>query len=126
MTKNITYLPIEPIANGSTSLNELRFTVDYEYGGMNYFSGQINKRGIYAYFKPVSRSNGFCSELLISDTRSAGFKVLIRELGRRSEKWENKIWEALTPYKDTFAELYNAGDYHQIANLILNTCKNLK
>lgn len=121
MNNNKIYKPINSIGD----LNELKISVDYELGGMNYFSGEINKRGTYVYFKPVCRGDGFETTMLLADTASAGFKIFVKEQGRKSAKTVNAVFEAVKPYADTFAELYNKRQFTGIMELVLNATKGI-
>ena len=54
---NEIYKPINPIERGGAdnALNELKISVRYDKGSMNYFTNQVNKRGLYVHFSPVQR-----------------------------------------------------------------------
>jgi hypothetical protein len=57
----------------------------YSLGGINYFSGENNRRGIYLSVTPVTLSDngGFTSE---SSVMFSGLKMLLKELKRFSKK----------------------------------------
>ena len=65
----------------------LKFEVDYQKGGMNYWNGSNEKRGYYLCVRIVERSKsdstGFVSE---SFMMFSGTKKLLMEVGRQSEK----------------------------------------
>jgi hypothetical protein len=69
------------------SKTEIKVSTGYELGGMNYFSGAVNKRGYYLYAQPVERSdsNGFRCE---STKLFSGFKVMLVEVSRKGKKAE--------------------------------------
>lgn len=47
------YQAINPIERaGSEPLNELKVSVRYNKGGINYFNGSQDKRGVYVHFTP--------------------------------------------------------------------------
>lgn len=69
------------------SKTEIKMSTGYDLGGMNYFSGAVNRRGYYLYAQPVERSdsNGFRCE---STTLFSGFKVMLVEVSRKGKKAE--------------------------------------
>ena len=105
---------------GSDSLDELKITVSYEKGGFNYWNGQEDKRGIYAYFKPIYRYNGIESCILLGDQRESGFKVFIKSLARKSQKQIDNVFSAIMPEAKHFTDLYELGAYQQIVNEIFS------
>ena len=69
--------------------------VYYKLGGMNYFSGGVNKRGIYLSVSPVNISNG-----MKSFTAFSGIATCVEELNRKSDK-QLRYWaEKIEPYVD--------------------------
>lgn len=73
----------------------------YELGGMNYFSGNINPRGIYIHFDIKEIADGWIKSSLF-DGKS--FKILFQELKRKSAK---KVSEAEVWIKANEDELFN-------------------
>jgi CDP-diacylglycerol pyrophosphatase len=75
--------------NSGITENNIKITIDYELGGHNVFSGNVNRRGYYLYAQPVTLTeneyNGrsYTSESIVM---FSGFKVLLKEVGRKSEK----------------------------------------
>jgi hypothetical protein len=82
-----TYLKVKQ--NSGITENNIKITIDYELGGHNMFSGNVNRRGYYLYAQPVTLTeneyNGrsYTSE---SATLFNGFKVFLKEVGRKSDK----------------------------------------
>ena len=62
---------------------EIKASVSYELGGMNYFSGKSNARGYYLYIQPVERADN-CESFEMFD----GFKVCLLQVNRQSKKQE--------------------------------------
>jgi hypothetical protein len=67
------------VEGGGGQVIEVR--LDYDLGGMNYFTGSVEPRGIYLCATPVTKSEGWRSF-----TAFAGTKVLYKELKRFSQK----------------------------------------
>lgn len=73
-----------PVKDNSVC-NNIKTHLYYDKGGMNYFTGKVEKRGIYLSITPVKRSefNGGVSEVTTAFT---GTKVLLEEKSRFSQK----------------------------------------
>jgi hypothetical protein len=81
------YIPIE-----SEKATHLKVQLYYDKGGMNYFTGGTQRRGLYLSVSPVSRSEsgGFVTE---GYTAFTGTKQLVKELKRFSDKALNEAAE---------------------------------
>ena len=110
------YRPIIPIERaGDDNLNELKISVRYDKGGVNYFSGNQERRGIYVYFKPVRRSGGMVScTLLSTNKKEDGFKIFVKELGRMSQKQMDAVASKIEPLADKFASLWDSENWNAI------------
>ena len=116
---NEIFKPITPIQrSGSNELNELRISVRYDKGSMNYFHNQVNKRGLYVHFSPVSRGNGFISTTLLGSTKESGFKVFVRELGRASQKQADDVFSRVAPLADEIAKKWDTEDFDGIVAMV--------
>jgi hypothetical protein len=80
-------IPIE-----SANATHLEVKVEYNLGGMNYFSYQNEARGYYASVSPVT-----VGEHTISYSAFSGVKVLLLEVKKRSKKSEEKAVALFTP-----------------------------
>lgn len=112
------YKKINPINRVSGEpLDELKIRVRYNKG--DYYG----KRGVYAYITPVHREyrgNGFSCETctLLGDTHESGFKILLRELGRKSQKVEDEIASKIEAKADEIATLWNEQKHTEVANIL--------
>ena len=112
------YKKINPINRvGGEALDELKISVRYDKGG--YYG----KRGVYAYIRPVhreDRGNGFVSEIctMLGDMHESGFRMLLRELGRKSQKVEDEIASKIEAKADEIATLWNEQKHTEVANII--------
>lgn len=113
------YYGIEPIAiAGSSALNELEISVDYDKGGWNCFNGNIDKRGVYVYLKPLHRSGGVTQSVMLGSRVESGFKVFVKELGRMSQKQVDNIASKVFAMGKEIAEHYDNRDFAKIASMI--------
>ena len=112
------YKKINPINRvGGEALDELKIRVRYDKGG--YYG----KRGVYAYITPVHRekiNESFVSETctLLGDMHESGFKMLLCELGRKSQKVEDEIASKIEAKADEIATLWNEQKHTEVANIL--------
>jgi hypothetical protein len=112
------YKKINPINRvGGEALDELKISVRYDKG--DYY----DKRGVYVYIRPVhreGRGNGFVSETctLLGDTHESGFRMLLRELGRKSQKVEDEIAAKIDAKADEIATLWDEQKHTEVANIL--------
>jgi hypothetical protein len=72
---------------------ELKIEVYYDKGGMNYFSGGVDKRGYYLSVTPVQIERKENNVMIESYTAFSGVKKLILEVERQSGKSAQKAKE---------------------------------
>ena len=64
----------------------LKVTIDYEKGGINYFSGQHSRRGYYIYVQPVQIERVDGRVVVERSMLFSGGKKLLFEVSRQSQK----------------------------------------
>lgn len=117
---NDIYKNITPINRaGSEPLNELKISVRYDKGGINYFTGQSERRGIYVHFKPVHRGGMFETTTLLGSNKESGFKVFVRDLGRKSQKQMDDIALRMEPLADDIAKKWDTEDWKGIYQMVM-------
>lgn len=108
--------------------DELEISVGYEKGGINYFNGTENKRGIYVYIKPVHRGQMSVSCLLLGNTYTCGYKFIVCETARKNSRKEDMIFSAIEAdesLKIEIPKLYMMQDYQCITSKIRNAVSNI-
>ena len=113
------YKKINPIKRvGGEALDELKIRVRYDKGG--YYG----KRGVYAYITPVHREKinersviETCT--MLGDMHESGFKALLRELGRKSQKVEDELAVKVETKADEIADLWNEYKHNEIYNMLI-------
>ena len=87
-----------PVESGGAT--HVKVQVYYSKGGMNYFSGTVEKRGIYLSVSPVrvSEGDGYVSE---EYTAFSGVKELLEECAR----YNAKRFDATEPPAETVKKL---------------------
>jgi hypothetical protein len=110
----------KPIVRGQhlDTLDELRVRVSYQKGGINYFTGDIESSGVYVSLTPVHRNNGIVGQTIDGNLHNSGYKVLIKELGRKSQKQINLVAEAVLPKAEQIADYYSEGQHQAVLNLL--------
>lgn len=115
------YFPIAGnIMDGSSHrhINCMEVLISYNKGGINYFNYRMEKRGYYIHFTPCHRDDESYKEegmALISTEMGAGFKMLVSEIKRDSQKafeeaisyWETKGKEVCNNYFPQFKVDWN-------------------
>ena len=96
--------------NGKT----LKIETDYQKGGISFYGGMEQPRGIYIHFTEVTiDENGYYS----FDLRAA-YKVLFKQLSRGSKKQMELAGEFVETNKEKLIELYLAGSKQQVRRFI--------
>lgn len=96
MAQKIRLKSIE-VAEGNCT--HLDIELYYSKGGMNYFSGSNERRGLYLSVSPVTKSQSSCSYIGFS-----GVKELVKEMARFNQKTldtfevDNEIKQKLINY----------------------------
>ena len=85
----------------------LKVQVDYELGGMNYFSGQESRRGYYLYVYPVQIETVDGRVQVESFTFFKGGKKLLIEVGRKSQKAYEKACAMVDQHQDFIERIDN-------------------
>ena len=118
--------PIER-ANSST-LDELRVSVDYCKGGFNYAYGNYEEGGIKVFFTPIRRDRLSYSTSILGSIIECGFKIRVLDAKRKSQKKIDKVADAIKPFIDKFGEIwgqdnFNVTLYDMVKNAIANMPK---
>ena len=100
---------------------ELEVETQYQLGGLNYFNGNQERRGIYLSFDVVTREPHCTTRQLFgaldgSNTKTG--KILMLELKRKSQKKQDKI-DAEFDF-DKAADLWIKKDYHAVFDMVKN------
>jgi hypothetical protein len=105
-------------------LNELQIEVNYQLGGWNHFNGDLEERGVYLSLHPVRRGNGFIQTIIDGQLHTMGYKILLKELGRKSQKQLDLAAEKLMPFAGEIADLYSEGKHNEIVQLVKKVYNN--
>lgn len=92
------------------NFGQLKLHVAYSLGGMNYFTGNINRRGVYLHINPVNVTKsayGSSEESILMGTgRESGYKILLEELKRKSQKKIEEQFLKIKEVSDKIVQLY--------------------
>ena len=114
---------------GSSSLDELRVSIDQCKGRYNYAYGNYNyeKSGIKVYFTPIHRERNTFSTTPLGDMVESGFKIHILDAKRKSQKKIDKVAKAIEPLLSKFGEIWGQTDFnHRIANMVIDATEDLR
>ena len=95
---------------------KIKVELSYLLGGINYFTYKKESRGLYLSITPVEikdRGNGFICESFVG---FSGIKFLVKELGRKSDKQHQLLWDKILPHTRHLADLFEKGEYQSIMN----------
>lgn len=108
-----------PVNSGTGTVhNELKIEVDYQKGGVNWFSGDYCESGVFVYLKPVHRGNGFEGCSITGKTHVDGYKILLKQINRKSQKQIELAAAKVLPYAQQIADLYSDMKHQDVYNLI--------
>jgi len=107
-----------PVKSASTELKQLRIMVDYEKGGMNYFSGNVYESGVKVYLTPCTVTNGIVTQTILGEQHVCGYKVMLKQINRKSQKQIDVMAEKILPYAQQIADLYSDAKHQEIVKLI--------
>lgn len=93
----------------------LLMEVLYDLGGTNYFSGNVDRRGVYIHFTKVT-INGY--RRTMQPLAEGNFKVFMVPLKRKSQKRMDEVFEILEIHALKLFELWKEGKYRDMAVLV--------
>lgn len=116
--------PIERAS--SSSLDELKVSVDHSKGGYNYAYGYYQEGGVKIFFTPIHREGRIYTTTMLGDVVESGFKIHALDAKRRSQKKIDKIADAIEPLVDKFGEIWGQEDFARtIYNMVMETVTNM-
>ena len=106
------------VSGGGSELKQLRVMVDYEKGGVNYFSGNTYKSGVKVYLTPCTLTNGIVTQTILGAQHACGYKVMLKAINRKSQKQIDIMADKILPYAQQIADLYSDGRHQDVVKLI--------
>lgn len=104
-------------------LNELKLEINYQPGGHNWFNGNIDSRGVFLSLTPVHRTANSVGSFINGDLHTMGYKILLKELGRKSQKQLDIAAERIMPFAADIANLYSERKHNELFQLVKNAYK---
>ena len=92
-----------------------KVSVYYTKGGVNYFSSNVVRRGIYIYFSEVKKEGHFERTEVFANN---SYKILAKELKRASQKQFNNVVEWVENNQETLFNLHKENKKQELFNLI--------
>ena len=97
---------------GSSSLDELRISIDQCKGGYNYAYGNYVESGIKVFFTPIHRERNTYTTTLLGDMVESGFKIHVLDAKRKSQKKIDKVAKAIEPLLNKFGEIWGQDNFN--------------
>ena len=108
-----------PIEKGSgETLDKLCVNIDYHKGGVNYFSGDVSDSGVYVFITPCTYENGIFGCVITGNMHKDGYKILLKQINRKSQKQIDLMVEKVLPHAQEIADLYSAMRHDKVYELI--------
>ena len=108
---------------GSSSLDELKITIDQCKGEYNF----AYCSGINVFFTPVHRERNFESITVLGDMVESGFKIHVLNAKRKSQKEIDKVADAIKPLLEKFGEIWGKTDFnHTICNMVIEATEEIR
>ena len=114
---------------GSSSLDELKVTIDQCKGGYNFVYGCWHRveSGIKVFFTPVHRERNCVSTTLLGNFVESGFKIHVLDAKRKSQKKIDSITNAIKPLLENFGEIWGQPDFeHTIPKMVIDATESLR
>ena len=110
-----------PIESGRPTepLNKLCIEIDYLKGGWSPLTGECSPSGIYVILTPCRHENGTIGMFWNGDTHTMGYKILLKELSRKSQKQIDLAAELIIPYANQIADYYSDKKHDAVYKLIM-------
>ena len=110
----------------SSSLDELKISVDHSKGGYNYAYGYYQEGGVKIFFTPIHRERNCSSTTMLGDVVESGFKIHALDAKRRSQKKIDQVADAIKPLVDKFGEIWGQEDFARtIYNMVMEAVTNM-
>lgn len=98
----------------SSSLDELKVSVDQFKGGYNFAYGNYVESGIKIFFTPIHREGRCFSTTPLGDIVESGFKIHALDAKRKSQKKIDKVASAIEPLLSKFGEIWGQDNFNII------------
>lgn len=122
------------MVNYSKANADLKISIDYSLGGINYWNYQTIKRGIRIRFIPeIKERQEFNGRVYITrktiigaDTYESGFSIFLKETKRRNDKLSCKYKEAFKPYAEKMTEMFEKQQFEDLKDFVYSIADKVK
>ena len=112
---------------GSSSLDELRISIDQCKGRYNYAYRNYEKCGVKVFFTPIHRERNIFSTTPLGDMVESGFKIHVLDAKRKSQKKIDNVANAIKPLLEKFGEIWGQEAFsYRIANMVIDATEDLR
>ena len=110
----------KPIQSGRKDepLNKLCIEVEHQKGGWSCLTGEYSVSGVYVVLTPCRYENGIFSTFINGQMHTMGYKILLKEMGRKSQKQIDLAADLIIPYAQQIADYYSEGKHEAVYKFI--------
>lgn len=101
--------PIE--RTNSSSLDELKVSVEHCKGCYNYAYVNYQEGGVKIFFTPIHRDRLSYSTTMLGDVVESGFKIHALDAKRKSQKKIDKVANTIEPLVGKFGEIWGQDNF---------------
>lgn len=119
------HTPIKRV--NSSTLDELKVSVDQYKGGFNYAYGGYEECGVKVFFTPIHRERNTFSTTFLGDIVESGFKIHVLDAKRKSQKKIDNVANAIKSLLEKFGEIWGQDDFnYTIYEMVKNATEDLR
>jgi len=91
----------------------LEISVNHVNGGMNYFSGRVESKGVEVYFTKIQLSDDMRT-YEFSPHDKENFRIKVATYKRKNQKTIDKVFQYIKDNQDSLFQLWSDGLYDRI------------
>lgn len=107
-------------------LDKLKVEIDHAHGGCSFLTGENYESGVYVFLTPCTHKNGVTRTYWDGNTHTMGYKILLKEMSRKSQKQINLAADLIIPYAQQIANYYSDGNHPAVYKFIMKLYKSEK
>ena len=95
--------------------NTMFLALNYDLGGINYYSTKVEPRGYRLSFTHAYYNNGVKE---VRPTDNKNFRIFIKEVKRKSNKLEARLSKEVIKHQEELFDAFSKDDKEEVINII--------